>query len=73
MDCFNKCVRHIKPDGDVSTIAGTPGESGHKDGAAAEAQFNDPKGVTAHPDGGFVVADSSNNCIRHIKPDGEVI
>ena len=61
----------------VSTFAGydvdDPNLPGHKDGPAAEALFNGPRGVTF--DGtDLIVADSDNCVIRKIRvADGEVI
>jgi hypothetical protein len=40
----------------VSTVAGY-GEEGHRDGAAAQAQFNDPPGLSVLPDGRVLVVD----------------
>ena len=48
----------------VSTVAGD-GERGHRDGAAAQAQFSRPTGLALLPDGRVLVADQFNNhCIR---------
>jgi ABC-type branched-subunit amino acid transport system substrate-binding protein len=70
-DGFNHCIRVVHPDGIVSTLAGD-GKAGYRDGPAAQAQFNLPIGVALSPSGVLYVADSGNNRIRAISPDGVV-
>jgi streptogramin lyase len=50
----------------VSTLAGTPDESGMRDGPCAEALFDAPHAVTWAPDGALYVADIGNHRIRKI-------
>lgn len=64
-DDFNHCIRVIRPDGQVITLAGT-GEPGYRDGPVEVAQFDHPVWTVIGPDGGLYVADSGNNCIRKI-------
>lgn len=64
-DDFNHCIRVIRPDGQVITLAGT-GEPGYRDGPAEVAQFDHPVWTVIGPDGAIYVADSGNNCIRKI-------
>ena len=52
----------------VSTVAGD-GEEGHRDGAAAQAQFNQPAGLALLPDGRVLVTDLGNNRIRVLSAD----
>jgi hypothetical protein len=52
----------------VSTVAGD-GEPGHRDGAAAQAQFNNPTGLTLLPDGRVLLSDYSNQRIRVLSAD----
>jgi DNA-binding beta-propeller fold protein YncE len=52
----------------VSTLAGDGGE-GHRDGAAAQAQFSGPVSLALLPDGHVLVADSWNNRIRVLSAD----
>jgi hypothetical protein len=54
----------------VSTTAGQT-EPGHRDGPAAQAQFDGPSGVAVSAEGVIYVADSRNHCIRKIT-DGQV-
>ena len=70
-DSGNDAIRRIAPDGTVTTVAGGS-ERGLRDGARTEAQFSEPKGVAVHADGSIYVADSRNNRIRRIAPDGSV-
>ena len=65
-DCGNQTIRAIAPGGEVSTIAGAPGQAGMADGRGAEARFNDPRGLAVGEDGALYVADSGNNLIRRI-------
>ena len=52
-------------------FAGIPLQSGHADGPALEATFNEPRGLALAPDGSLYVADTGNNAIRRIS-DGVV-
>lgn len=57
----------------VSLLAGaTDGSSGYVDAIASSARFYDPRGLTVGPDGNVYVADTYNECIRKITPDGLV-
>ena len=56
-DYYNKCIRMLSTDlHQVSTVAGN-GEKGHRDGAAAHAQFLYPCGLTLLPDSRVLVID----------------
>lgn len=57
-------IRKVE-DGQLSTFAGG-GEEGMEDGAAAEALFAGPQGVTVGEDGVVYVADTLNSAIRRI-------
>jgi sugar lactone lactonase YvrE len=63
-------IRRITPDGVVSTLAG--GREGLVDGPGPQARFRTPSGVALAPDGVLYVADTGNNAIRRIAPDGVV-
>ena len=70
-DRENNRIRLVAPDGTVTTLAGS-GTAGCVDGPATTAQFSDPFGVAVMPNGSVVVADSYNNRIRLVAPDGTV-
>ncbi len=57
----------------IATVAGTgtAGSSGDG-GAAASAQLMVPRGVAASADGGFLIADTSNNRVRRVSPAGTI-
>ena len=63
-------VRRISPDGSVSTVAG--GGLGYADGRGTAARFSTPSGIALTRDGVLYVADTGNNAIRRITPDGTV-
>ncbi len=71
-DSLNHTIRKISPDGAVSTLAGTAGSSGGSDGIGGTARFNRPTGVEVDANGYVYVADTTNNLIRKIAPDGTV-
>ncbi|GIQ81313.1 cyclophilin-type peptidyl-prolyl cis-trans isomerase [Kipferlia bialata] len=67
-DSGNHVVRMIHPSsGSVSTLAGKAGASGYLDSTdPRHAQFCRPEGLCILADGSILVADSGNNCVRHI-------
>jgi sugar lactone lactonase YvrE len=71
-DSFNHVIRKILPDGVVSTYAGHAEDNGFADGQGGVARFNYPTDLAVDSDGSLIVADSGNNVIRKITPDGWV-
>jgi hypothetical protein len=70
-DTGNHAIRRVTPDGRVATIAGS-GEPGLADGPGASARFNGPVGIALDPSGRLIVADTYNDRIRAVWPDGRV-
>jgi len=70
-DSRNNRIRKVRPDGVVTTIAGS-GKDGSTDGKADSASFFFPVAVAAGANGNVYVADTHNSLIRKISPDGIV-
>jgi sugar lactone lactonase YvrE len=70
-DQGNNLIREINPQGAVTTLAGS-GAQGWDDGPATLASFNRPFGVAVDFYGNVYVADTGNNVIRQVTPDGTV-
>ncbi len=70
-DKNNHRIRRITSNGVVTTLAGN-GTIGTVDGTGAIAQFNNPIGLTIDYQNNIYIADSENNRIRKITPDGVV-
>lgn len=76
-DAGNSRIAKIFPTGFGIPLAGavTPGNSpivGNSDGTGTNASFNHPKGVAVDTAGNVYVADTNNNLIRKITPEGVV-
>ena len=61
----------VTPQGVVSTFAGGPG-GGSKDGVGTAAQFFEPGGLAIDGAGNLYVADTRNQQVRKVAPDGTV-
>ena len=72
-DTNNQRVRRVSPTGKITTVAGngTSGYSGD-DGPATAAALSIPLGVSELPDGGFLIAEFSNNRVRRVSPGGTI-
>lgn len=66
-------VRRISTNGTISTVAGTgvAGFSGDE-GPATAARLNSPTGLALDTAGNLYIADSNNNVIRRVSPDGTI-
>ena len=73
-DTLNNAIRTVtRAEGGwvVRTIAGAgPTAAGSADGTNTQAQFNIPQGIAVDPAGKVYVADTLNNVIRQITPQG---
>ena len=66
-------IRKVTPAGEVTTLAGSPGHSGNVDGTGPAARFSDrDKAIAVDDSGTIYVADTYNNTIRKVSPNGEV-
>jgi streptogramin lyase len=72
-DRDNGAVREIRPDGVVTTVAGT-GERGFSGdgGPAKAAKLDQPQGITFDDAGNMYIADSANNRVRRVDPMGVI-
>lgn len=71
-DTLDHVIRKITVDGEPSVIAGQTGFPGSADGGTGgmPASFNGPTGITWVAPGVLYVADTNNNVIRFVAPDG---
>jgi sugar lactone lactonase YvrE len=69
-DAGNNRIRRISPLGAVTTVAGD--KQGYLNGNRVVAAFHNPYAVAVAPDGTLYVADTSNNRICRIAPNGTV-
>jgi sugar lactone lactonase YvrE len=72
-DMANHTIRHISPEGLVTTLAGQLGVPGFTEGTGTAARFRNPAGVAVDAAGQIYVADGSNHAIRSISPAGVVV
>jgi sugar lactone lactonase YvrE len=69
-DTYNDRIRKISTDGQVSTVAGVV--PSYVDGDHNVALFDSPCGIVAAADGSLVIADTGNDRLRKITPEGNV-
>ncbi|MET7497998.1 thioredoxin-like domain-containing protein [Streptomyces sp900116325] len=68
-DSETSALRYVDRDRSVHTAVGTGlFDFGHRDGAADQALFQHPLGVTALPDGSVAVSDTYNHALRRYDP-----
>jgi sugar lactone lactonase YvrE len=68
----NHTIYRLAASGVMTVLAGRPGSSGSADGIGGDARFRYPQGIAVDGSGNVFVADSGNNTIRRITPDGRV-
>ena len=71
-DANNNTLRKISANGTVTTFAGAAGQDGAADGNLSTARFRSPAELAFDQRGNLFVADSFNQTIRKISPDGRV-
>lgn len=71
-DTYNDRIRRIDLQGQVSTLAGGD-RPGKLDGVGAAARFDTPTALAVDAQGIVWVADTRNNAIRRVAPDGTVV
>jgi sugar lactone lactonase YvrE len=71
-DQEKQVVQKITPDGVMATLAGHEFEAGYLDGKGGSARFSSPSGIAVDDSGNLYVADSFNQTIRKLTPDGVV-
>ena len=71
-DANNDTLREITTNGVVTTYAGQAGVDGSTDGSLRSARFRSPAEMVFDPKGNLFVADSFNQTVREITPDGVV-
>lgn len=73
-DVGSHTVRKVTAAGIITTVAGTGAAGYNGDGLpAVSAQLNSPYGLTTDAAGNLYIADSGNNRIRKVLPDGTII
>jgi sugar lactone lactonase YvrE len=70
-DTYNDRIRKLDANGQVSTVAGG-NHPGFVDGPSSQALFDTPSGLVSTDDGLLIVADTGNDRLRKITPDGQV-
>ena len=71
-DTVNSRIRKIAPSGQVTTVAGDGTGAFNGDLIGTNASFDSPRGVAVDLSGNIIVADTTNNRIRQIAPNGQV-
>jgi sugar lactone lactonase YvrE len=72
VDSYYQDVIKFPPDSPAIVLAGYPGTVGSSDGQGNAASFNNPTGLAIDSAGNLYVADTGNNLVRKITPDGTV-
>ena len=72
-DFGNSRIRRVAPDGTITTVAGNGTYVFAGDGGpATETGVGTPRGVAVDATGGILIADSNNDRIRRVAPDGTI-
>ncbi len=71
-DTGNNRIRKVSPQGIISTVAGSDTGAGDN-GPAVNALLFQPSGLAFDSSGNLYIADTMNNRIRRVSPDGNII
>jgi DNA-binding beta-propeller fold protein YncE len=72
-DSLHHMIRRVTPDGTITTIAGDGIPQMNGDGGpATSASLNHPDGVAVDRAGNVFIADTFNNAIRRVDPEGTI-
>jgi sugar lactone lactonase YvrE len=69
-DTDNHTIRKVTPAGEVTTLAGSAGTFGSRDGTNRIARFNGPNGLVMNATGSIYVTDTFNHTIRKMTQVG---
>lgn len=70
-DTVNGRIREVNTNGIITTVAGlTPGEASADNASATNTALNNPAGVTVNASGDLLIADSGNDVVREVNPNG---
>ena len=71
-DTYNHCIRKVDGNGIITTVAGQCGHAGSApaSGPALVAGLWEPHGIAADSTGNLYIADTRNECIRKVTPEG---
>jgi len=71
-DTGNHRIRKIGASGIIATVAGNDQGFSGDEGPATTAQLNSPQGIAVDDSGNIYIADTGNNRIRLVTPDGNI-
>ncbi len=71
-DTENRTIRRIRPNGEVTILAGEARVVGYRDGPGIQARFSGPSSVAVDRWGMIYVADSTSHVIRRLDTNGMV-
>jgi hypothetical protein len=71
-DSTNDEIRKVTPGGVVTTLAGSPQQTGSTDGTGSSARFYFPVGLAIDGSGSLYISEYSNDTVRKMTPAGVV-
>ena len=70
VDHYNQVIEKVTPDGTLSIVAGTGQRGTPVPGPATSSNLHDPEGLAVDAAGNLFIADSGNQMIEKVTPDG---